>query len=569
MPRILAALLLTMLWSSGHTFAACTGSSPTWTATADRASIASCVSSAVNGDTIRVNQGTITGWTTPITIAQKAITVMGGWTGSDFSGTSTATVNNGAFHITSNTTADVATRISNFTLNITANEVTTIQIDNSGGVGPKGWRVDNITRGNSTNNVVLFVGGHGSGTNGNVEGLIDNCHVVNGRVLVYGEPFDEGFGGKYRWAEATDFGTKKSVYIEDTTFEITSPSATGNVNSVDGNNGSRAVVRFNTFDCSRLEWHSLQAYATRAARMIEVYENVFDCHLAPGNPTYRYIFLRGGSMVVWNNLTDGNGGAAEFDIDNGRSHDLTAADINYGTPGDWGICNGSDYIDENTTSENGWLCRDQIGAGMDASLWSDYSTTGPAQAEEPAYFFGNDTTGVGQMPVTFNYTGANGLAETIQSNYHLKENRSWYQENASFTGSTGVGIGTLAARPSTCTTGVGYWATDAPQNWNKSNTGTNDGALYKCTATDTWTLYYVPYEYPHPLRGEADQTVEPSSTSARGLTQNRGAKWTAFSWFSILIIGTISLGLLGGFFYGNSNLRGNRNLGSLHRLQGH
>jgi hypothetical protein len=25
------------------------------------------------------------------------------------------------------------------------------------------------------------------------------------------------------------------------------------------------------------------------------------------------------------------------------------------------------------------------------------------------------------------------------------------------------------------------------------------GLLYKCTATDTWTLYYTPYTYPHPL----------------------------------------------------------------------
>ena len=27
-----------------------------------------------------------------------------------------------------------------------------------------------------------------------------------------------------------------------------------------------------------------------------------------------------------------------------------------------------------------------------------------------------------------------------------------------------------------------------------------DGVLYKCTATNTWSVYYTPYDYPHPLR---------------------------------------------------------------------
>jgi hypothetical protein len=38
-------------------------------------------------------------------------------------------------------------------------------------------------------------------------------------------------------------------------------------------------------------------------------------------------------------------------------------------------------------------------------------------------------------------------------------------------------------------TGVGYFATDqGPQ-----------GTLYRCSATDTWTVHYIPYAYPHPL----------------------------------------------------------------------
>ena len=66
----------------------------------------------------------------------------------------------------------------------------------------------------------------------------------------------------------------------------------------------------------------------------------------------------------------------------------------------------------------------------------------------------------------------------------------------------GTGHGTLANRPTTCTTGVGYWATDQG-NWNASGVagprGYSNGQLYVCTATNTWTLSYTPYTYPHPL----------------------------------------------------------------------
>lgn len=53
--------------------------------------------------------------------------------------------------------------------------------------------------------------------------------------------------------------------------------------------------------------------------------------------------------------------------------------------------------------------------------------------------------------------------------------------------------------PGTCTVNDGYWKTDEG-TWDTGHSGT-DGVLYKCTATNVWTLFYTPLTYPHPLVG--------------------------------------------------------------------
>jgi hypothetical protein len=108
----------------------------------------------------------------------------------------------------------------------------------------------------------------------------------------------------------------------------------------------------------------------------------------------------------------------------------------------------------------------------------------PHQALEPVYAWGNTYNGSRQLDVASPYP-------TIQ------ENRDFYNQKTPFDGAVGVGVGKLAERPKTCTPGVAYWATDQGE-WDSMHEGP-DGQLYVCSEPNTWTFYYKPYTYPHPL----------------------------------------------------------------------
>src|ERR1700733_1681234 len=151
-------------------------------------------------------------------------------------------------------------------------------------------------------------------------------------------------------------------------------------------------------------------------------------------------------------------------------------------------------------------CIDQAGGRSKGTLYS--SSCNPAgmggnctivaanEAVLPTYLWMNSSS---SGPSTLAYSDT---ARVIQNrDYYLEGINQAAQTNPSspFDGTTAIGMGhgTLANRPTTCTAGVGYWATDQG-NWNQSESG-GQGELFLCTATNTWTLYYTPYTYPHPL----------------------------------------------------------------------
>src|SRR5262249_951579 len=144
-------------------------------------------------------------------------------------------------------------------------------------------------------------------------------------------------------------------------------------------------------------------------------------------------------------------------------------------------------------------CRDQIGRIRDALFTGD--ETAPQTELAPMYFWQNFSGSTQYVPDLSNTDGF-----MVQ---HIVQNRDWYTQNTSFDGGTAVGVGTLAQRPPTCASGVAYWAVDEGE-WNSKNSGP-DGQLYKCATTNTWTLYYIPYTYPHPLTGGSTPNSTPSA----------------------------------------------------------
>jgi hypothetical protein len=130
---------------------------------------------------------------------------------------------------------------------------------------------------------------------------------------------------------------------------------------------------------------------------------------------------------------------------------------------------------------------------------------------KPMYEWNNTWTDTGAQVL---FTMPTASAPFNYKSNHMQQGREWFdavstsaQSNPTtpFDGVTGasaigMGFGTLANRPVHCTTstesalgagaaGVGYFATDVGAQ----------GTLYTCSATNTWTVYYTPYTYPHPL----------------------------------------------------------------------
>jgi hypothetical protein len=474
---------------------------------------------AVNGDTIIIPAGSCT-WTSGITISGKGI---------DITGTGTPNTGGGTFGAgTANTTItqNFTTSLFAFT-NLTYGETAKVELLNLGAntglgmnaiaPGPISFsgtctssgcpqiRVDNInfvanTWGNTAADGELIA-------EDGMFGVIDHNTVNESPSDGTGPPLVDvsnsawqgvGANGDNSFATADTFGTAQQLYIENnSTYGIR--LSDNDVPAIGGGlGGARWTCRFNVIlqlngsgVCSA---HGTgRDFRSRGQRQLEAYYNSITANYAAN---VGFGIASGTGYFFSNSYT-----APSFNASVAATSFRAPAVSDGLSP--FFNCDGTEPWDQSpwtTTTE----CMDQPGTG--AGLLLENATPVLASAPStPCSTAGQCWTQNAIDPIyeagdtgsTLN-AGINPSDATRLAGYYYGYVSKTAQTSATspFNGTTGTGYGTLARRPTTCTPTVGYWATDTG-TWNTYNS--QQGTLYLCKTTNTWTASYTPYTYPHPL----------------------------------------------------------------------
>ena len=454
--HILVTVLFILLWWASGAEAACSGSGMTWTCSAGSTAseINSAISSASNGATITFATGTYSA--SAITLPDtKGITLI---CATVQGCTMTASQVFQSKHSGMNTQL---TRISGFRFtNGFGSPVISLGPIN-GDPGYTQLRIDH-NRFQQTDGSVIGTG-HTASTRA-VLGVIDH-NTFEGSTHNY-VLYILG-GGDNDWGPSWQ-GTGNNLFIEDNTFNYANENLGGGV-GMDAWHGGRVVVRYNTITNARMAVHGV-------------------CHGGPANfEIYNNTIVGGAGSSGGYRLIHHQGSGEFIDFNNSLSPTTATMSLLY-------------YPSSNPNPE---------GCGVCSRYPCDQQPGRTGNAElRPVYFWNNFTPSTGAL-VRINLDSAGGTSILDQI---VMRNRDWFEANSNsaqtsptspFNGTTGMGYGTLANRPTTCSAGVttgllpadigkggvGYFATDdGPQ-----------GTLYRCSAANTWTVHYRPYTYPHPL----------------------------------------------------------------------
>lgn len=497
MQRFLFAVLV-FVFSSVAVQAACSGSGTTWScpAGASASNVQSAVGSASNGATITFATGSYS-WSSTILLSNsKGITLICASAGG-------CTISSSASPVFGMSTypGDTNTnlyRISGFVANLSGGSFVWFGNACSGCTGTLTQvRIDHNTLNYSSSStpVGIFFGENSSVTN--TYGVVDhNTFNSEGSAMLM-----EMIGATNNSPPSSPLGTANNMFVEDNTVKISSITDTGE--GCMDSWGSQAIVwRHNTSTNCLVTAHGVTHNG--GPSNIEVYNNSIGVNSGAASSGlgdgYRLFHHQGsGEMMIFNNsLTSYSG----------KNSDAIAVlhyrDYAQGPSIDGGIaaCDGTQNRDGNRSGAYGYPCWRQpgrdpaTGTYMPIYVWNNYWSDTKAQ-----------------ISLTLEDQGG-GTPPSCSSNcdykkYHMVANREAFNavsasaqtsSTSPFNGSSGMGFGSLSNRPANCTTssetaqgkgaaGVGYFATDQG----------SQGTLYTCSATNTWTVYYTPYTYPHPL----------------------------------------------------------------------
>ncbi|MFO0569366.1 MAG: hypothetical protein U0263_27150 [Polyangiaceae bacterium] len=325
-----------------------------------------------------------------------------------------------------------------------------------------------------------------------VHGVLDHNSVTGKDNFMFVKVL--GPGSPETWP-ASPKGKIDAVYVEDNVVSFDNVQNLG-LGCMDIWDSASIVWRHNKTQNCLVTSHGVVHGGGSVS--FELYENELVRTAGSGlaEDGYRLFHHQGsGELIAFDNVFTA---VAPLNSDAmGMTHYRSAPPAVAGYDASLGRCDGTNPIDGNRAPANeyfGYPCFRQPGRDGAAAL-------------SPMYVWNNRWSST-QAKIDLTIEDPwNAQSPSVLD--HMVEDRDYYdavsanaQSSPSnpFDGTKGMGFGTLANRPKTCTTnpdepggGVGYFATDdGPQ-----------GKLYRCSATNTWTLHYEPFQYPHPLVGGA------------------------------------------------------------------